>query len=180
MTTISRLSNRIPMPKTLTLENLHRLIDTLLAEGVRVVGPKRTDSLIVYAPLAKGATSTSPGCRGARLKKPSSHRAKRSSPSKSATARPWSATPISPAPETVLIGRAARAMRRRRGSSTRFSPGITMTPSTWSGASAPPSSASLAPPPMTPVSAPRSVAPRCLAKGSDLFLVPAAGRQLRR
>ena len=43
------------MPKTLTLENLHRLIDTLLAEGVRVVGPKRTDSLIVYAPLAKGA-----------------------------------------------------------------------------------------------------------------------------
>ena len=42
------------MPKTLSLPNLHRFIDTLLAEGVRVVGPKRTGTLTVYAPLAKG------------------------------------------------------------------------------------------------------------------------------
>ena len=43
------------MPKTLSLENLYQLIDALLQEGVRVVGPKRTDSLTVYAPLASGA-----------------------------------------------------------------------------------------------------------------------------
>ena len=42
------------MPKILSLPNLHRFIDTLLAEGVRVVGPKRTGTLTVYAPLAKG------------------------------------------------------------------------------------------------------------------------------
>ncbi|NJC87445.1 MAG: heterodisulfide reductase subunit A, partial [Desulfuromonas sp.] len=42
------------MAKTLSLENLYRLVDTLLAEGVRVVGPKRTGTLTVYAPLAKG------------------------------------------------------------------------------------------------------------------------------
>ena len=42
------------MPKTLSLDNLHRLIDALLAEGVRVVGPMRTDTLTVYAPLARG------------------------------------------------------------------------------------------------------------------------------
>ena len=42
------------MPKTLSLDNLHRLIDALLGEGVRVVGPKRTGTLTVYAPLAKG------------------------------------------------------------------------------------------------------------------------------
>ena len=42
------------MPKTLSIDNLHHLIDALLAEGVRVVGPKRVDNLTVYAPLAKG------------------------------------------------------------------------------------------------------------------------------
>ncbi len=39
---------------TLTLDNLHRLIDALLAKKVRVVGPKRTGAITVYAPLAKG------------------------------------------------------------------------------------------------------------------------------
>ena len=42
------------MPKTLSLQNLHRFIDALLAEGVRVIGPKRTGTLTVYAPLEKG------------------------------------------------------------------------------------------------------------------------------
>src|SRR5512145_588098 len=42
------------MPKTLSLQNLHRFIDALLAEGTRVVGPKRTGTLTVYAPLEKG------------------------------------------------------------------------------------------------------------------------------
>jgi ferredoxin len=42
------------MPNTLSLDTLHRLIDAMLAEGVRVVGPKRTGTLTVYAPLTKG------------------------------------------------------------------------------------------------------------------------------
>lgn len=43
------------MPKTLSLDNLHHLIDALLVEGIRVVGPKRTGTLTVYAPLERGA-----------------------------------------------------------------------------------------------------------------------------
>ena len=43
------------MPKTISEQNLHRLIDALLAAGTRVVGPKRMDTLTVYAPLAAGA-----------------------------------------------------------------------------------------------------------------------------
>jgi len=42
------------MPKILSLENLYQLIDALLKDGVRVIGPKRTDSLTVYTPLASG------------------------------------------------------------------------------------------------------------------------------
>ncbi|MCM2263969.1 MAG: 4Fe-4S dicluster domain-containing protein [Desulfuromonadales bacterium] len=42
------------MPKTITEQNLHHLIDALLAEGVRVIGPKRADALTIYAPLANG------------------------------------------------------------------------------------------------------------------------------
>src|SRR5512145_2519552 len=42
------------MPKTITEQNLHRLIDALLEEGVRVVGPKRAKEMTLYEPLAQG------------------------------------------------------------------------------------------------------------------------------
>jgi ferredoxin len=42
------------MSKTITEQNLHALIDSLNAAGVRVVGPKRVDTLTLYGPLAKG------------------------------------------------------------------------------------------------------------------------------
>jgi ferredoxin len=43
------------MPKTISEQNLHALIDALVAEGTRVVGPKRADAMVLYAPLAGGA-----------------------------------------------------------------------------------------------------------------------------
>ncbi|RQW77901.1 MAG: heterodisulfide reductase subunit A [Geobacter sp.] len=42
------------MPKTITEQNLHVLIDTLIKEGKRVVGPKAASAMTLYAPLAKG------------------------------------------------------------------------------------------------------------------------------
>ncbi|WP_432820789.1 4Fe-4S dicluster domain-containing protein [Trichloromonas sp.] len=42
------------MPRTITAQNLQALIDALIAANIRVVGPKRVDSLCLYAPLAKG------------------------------------------------------------------------------------------------------------------------------
>ncbi len=42
------------MPKTITEQNLHLLIDNLLNEGTRVVGPKRAGAMTLYEPLAKG------------------------------------------------------------------------------------------------------------------------------
>ena len=42
------------MPQTITLQNLHLLIDALVKAGTRVVGPKRADQLVLYAPLATG------------------------------------------------------------------------------------------------------------------------------
>jgi len=42
------------MPKTITEQNLHLLIDTLITEGARVVGPKRVDAMALYAPLTSG------------------------------------------------------------------------------------------------------------------------------
>ena len=42
------------MSKTITQQNLQQLIDSLLKAGTRVVGPKRADSMVLYAPLARG------------------------------------------------------------------------------------------------------------------------------
>jgi formate hydrogenlyase subunit 6/NADH:ubiquinone oxidoreductase subunit I len=39
------------MAKTITEQNLHLLIDTLLTSGVRVVGPKKVGTLVLYEPL---------------------------------------------------------------------------------------------------------------------------------
>ena len=42
------------MAKTISEQNLRRLIDLLVTEGSRVVGPKSADTMCLYAPLAKG------------------------------------------------------------------------------------------------------------------------------
>jgi formate hydrogenlyase subunit 6/NADH:ubiquinone oxidoreductase subunit I len=42
------------MPKTITANNLQQLIDLLVKEGTRVVGPKRADTMVLYAPLTRG------------------------------------------------------------------------------------------------------------------------------
>jgi ferredoxin len=42
------------MPKTITEQNLRLLIDELLREGKRVVGPKEAGSALLYAPLTSG------------------------------------------------------------------------------------------------------------------------------
>jgi ferredoxin len=43
------------MPTTITTSNLHIFIDALLGEGKRIIGPKRADAMVLYAPLANGA-----------------------------------------------------------------------------------------------------------------------------
>ncbi len=43
------------MPKTITEENLRTLIDLLIKDGTRVVGPKLADEMTVYEPLTNGA-----------------------------------------------------------------------------------------------------------------------------
>ena len=42
------------MPKTISEQNLRLLIDTLVKEGQRVVGPKRAATMTLYEPLANG------------------------------------------------------------------------------------------------------------------------------
>jgi ferredoxin len=42
------------MPRTITAENLQALIDALVGAGIRVVGPKRVDTMTLYAPLTRG------------------------------------------------------------------------------------------------------------------------------
>jgi ferredoxin len=42
------------MPKTITEQNLRLLIDALIKEGTRVVGPKQAGTMVLYEPLAKG------------------------------------------------------------------------------------------------------------------------------
>jgi ferredoxin len=42
------------MPKIITTQNLHALIDALVKEGARVVGPKRSGDMTLYEPLGKG------------------------------------------------------------------------------------------------------------------------------
>ena len=42
------------MSKTISIQNLHRLIDTLITEGTRVVGPKEDGAMTLYAPLMMG------------------------------------------------------------------------------------------------------------------------------
>jgi ferredoxin len=42
------------MTKTISEMSLRTLVDTLIAQSKRVVGPKETGSMILYAPLAKG------------------------------------------------------------------------------------------------------------------------------
>ncbi len=46
------------MPKTITDQNLRSLIDTLVKEGKRVVGPKQAGTMTLYEPLATGAELT--------------------------------------------------------------------------------------------------------------------------
>ncbi len=42
------------MPKTITEQNLRLLVDALVREGKRVVGPKHAGTTVLYEPLAKG------------------------------------------------------------------------------------------------------------------------------
>jgi len=42
------------MPKTITEQNLRLLIDSLIKEGTRVVGPKQAGTMVLYEPLATG------------------------------------------------------------------------------------------------------------------------------
>jgi formate hydrogenlyase subunit 6/NADH:ubiquinone oxidoreductase subunit I len=42
------------MPKTITEQNLRLLIDDLLKQGCRVVGPKKAGAMTLYEPLAQG------------------------------------------------------------------------------------------------------------------------------
>ncbi len=42
------------MPKTITEQNLRALVDLLVGEGKRVVGPRRAGTMTLYEPLAKG------------------------------------------------------------------------------------------------------------------------------
>jgi formate hydrogenlyase subunit 6/NADH:ubiquinone oxidoreductase subunit I len=42
------------MPKTITEQNLHKLINELIAASARVVGPKRVGEMTLYEPLARG------------------------------------------------------------------------------------------------------------------------------
>ncbi len=44
----------LTMPKIITEQNLHLLIDSMLKEGARVVGPKRAGTMTLYEPLAQG------------------------------------------------------------------------------------------------------------------------------
>jgi len=46
------------MPKTITEQNLRTLIDALIQEGKRVVGPKAAGTMTLYEPLAQGAELT--------------------------------------------------------------------------------------------------------------------------
>src|ERR1700674_5207159 len=58
---ITRFQNKTPehyMPKTITEQNLRSLIDSLIREGKRVVGPKTAGTMILYEPLASGADLT--------------------------------------------------------------------------------------------------------------------------
>jgi len=43
------------MPKVMTEENLRTLIDLLVKDGARVVGPRRVDAMTIYEPLTCGA-----------------------------------------------------------------------------------------------------------------------------
>src|SRR5512143_3091827 len=51
-------SKRDHMPKTITEQNLRTLIDLLVKEGKRVVGPKQAGTMVLYEPLATGAELT--------------------------------------------------------------------------------------------------------------------------
>lgn len=42
------------MPKTISLDNLRALIDALIKEGTRVVGPKEAGAITLYEPLSTG------------------------------------------------------------------------------------------------------------------------------
>src|SRR6266581_4744544 len=42
------------MPKMITEQNLRALIDLLIKEGARVVGPKQAGTMVLYEPLATG------------------------------------------------------------------------------------------------------------------------------
>src|SRR5512144_2520503 len=46
------------MPKTITEQNLRLLIDGLIQEGKRVVGPKAAGTMTLYEPLAAGSDLT--------------------------------------------------------------------------------------------------------------------------
>ncbi len=46
------------MAKTITEQNLHTLVDELIREGKRVVGPKAAGAMTLYEPLASGADLT--------------------------------------------------------------------------------------------------------------------------
>lgn len=46
------------MPKTITEQNLRALVDLLVQEGKRVVGPKRAGTMTLYEPLGSGADLT--------------------------------------------------------------------------------------------------------------------------
>ena len=49
----------------ITEQNLHLLIDLLVQEGKRVVGPKQAGTMVLYEPLQGGPSSSSAACRAA-------------------------------------------------------------------------------------------------------------------
>ena len=44
------------MPKTITEQNLRTLIDLLVQDGNRVVGPKQAGTMVLYEPLPAAPT----------------------------------------------------------------------------------------------------------------------------
>ena len=168
------------MPKIITEQNLRLLVDTLLQEGNRVVGPKAAGEMSLYEPLGLGdelvlgvlprrsAKETFfPLCEdilsyekkegkmngdGCRLLPPPRNRPGRGA---------LPVTPLLPA------------------SWMRFFPGTTTMNSFWSGGRRRPSSASPAPGVTTPASAPRLGCRPAEHRGSDIFLTPLKDGSLR-
>ena len=151
-------------PITITENNLRILIDTLVSEGARVVGPKAAGDMTLYEPLQSGAElvlgkqprnsakeTFFPLCEDIlSYEKKEGKMTVADVDPPAFPKRSWSG----PCPAT----------RPPPAFSMRSSPGTTRTSSTWSGARRRPSSALPVPRRMMPASAPPSAIPRRKAK----------------